>query len=358
MKQMNFIHKLLKTLGLLLFVTLLFACQKENDAIAPSEVEKWTYFNTSNGLPSNQINCIAEDGYNNIWIGTDNGLVKYDGSNFKYYSRETGLPSNKIYSLYWDRNSELLVGTHNGFGKISVTGSYKNILELPNLSVTKFSEDRKQECVYCATNIGVISYYYSIPDLNYTEIDSTLINGIYRPDPVYDIAVDNNNYTWIAAKKGVYVYTDTDKDKTFYSEDKLGFLCSISKLHNDKAGNVWVSSTCGQKVIYYNGTKFVNDSIFFGMNNYKSFAQDQYNNYWISIAKKGILNYGGGMTTVYNTTNSKIISNDINDIFYDSKKNIWFGSNDNGLMYYQNIKPLQFRFDAGNNSKITPNPIN
>jgi ligand-binding sensor domain-containing protein len=342
-------------------MSLILSCQKEIDAIDPSEVEKWTYFNNENGLPSNQINCIAEDGFNNIWIGTNKGLVKYDGQNFTHYSKNTGLPSDSIYSLYWDQSNELLVGTQNGFGKINYIGTYSPILHINNLQCVNFCKDNIFSCIYCATNIGVVSYYSYVLDLDYISIDSTFINGIYQPDPVYDIAVDNNNHTWVAAKKGIYVYTDYNIE--FYSNENLSGLgyyykYNVNELFKDKTGNIWIAPSLDQKLMYYNGSNFVNDSIFFGVNNYKSLAQDHYNNYWISILGYGVLNYGGGMTKVYNTSNSKIRSNNINVIFYDSNNNIWLGSNENGLMYYQNIKPLQFRFDSSNKSKITPNPIN
>jgi two-component system, LytTR family, sensor histidine kinase LytS len=352
---MNLINRLIKFYGFSLFFLLVFSCQKDKDAINLNDVEKWTYYDTNNGLPSNKIYCLVEDSLNNIWIGTDKGLVKYDGSSFTCYSRNTGLLSDSILSLYWNGNNELLVGTPNGFGKISFTGKYNTVFRSPNMQFTRFCDDRKYPVTYCATNKGIIMYYYKNNFCSKYELDSTSENGKYTPDPIYDIVVDKYNYTWFAAKKGVYIFTN---NKIVFNRNYDLGLHDVTRLFKDKSDNIWMASSSDQKIMFFNGSKYVNDSIFFGFNNYKSFAQDQYNNYWISIFNHGVLDYGGGMTKVYNTSNSKIISDNINQIIYDSKKNIWFGSDDKGLMYLQNIKPLQFKFDSGTTTNITFNPIN
>lgn len=364
---MNLMKILFKISSLIFLLIFIISCKKSINVIPSADVEKWTYFTTDNGLPSNKINCLAEDGYNNIWIGTDKGLVKYDGNNFTYYSTKNGLPSDSIYSIFWDGNAELLVGTQNGFGLINFIGNYSSILKLTNLPCGRFSEDRQQECVYCATNIGIIAYYYKLKDFDFYKIDSTLKNGYYISDPIYDITSDKKNNLWVTAKKGVYVYTNTDK--IFYSITDLGFLeyykdedkgpllMNVLRLFTDKTGNLWITPACGENLKYFTGSRFVNDSIFFGLNNYKSIVQDQYNNYWISIANKGVLNHGGGMTKVYNTTNSKIISNDVNALLYDSKNGLWLGSNDKGLMHYENIRPLQLEFGKDCNSTLSVHTI-
>ena len=357
MKPQKRISLILASVICLLIV---ISCTKDDfDVLKPADVEKWTYFSAGYGLPSNKVYCIAEDEFHNIWIGTDKGLVKYDGSNFTTYSTKTGLPSDKIYSLLWHSGSELLVGTSNGFGKITANGKYSNILVTQNFPVIKFSENKKKNYIFCATNIGAIIYDYSDDLWGYEALDSTLLDdGRYYLNPIYDIECDNNNYTWVATPVGVYCFKYPGA--TTFTNIDLGIpiYSIVSTLFSDKSGNIWIAPSWDEKVIYYNGSKFVNDTIFLGDNNYKAMDQDQYNNYWISIEGHGVLNYGGGMTKVYNTSNSKIISDDINCILNDSKGNIWFGSSDNGLMYYQNIKPLQFNFDSGKSSETNTNPIN
>ena len=65
------------------------------------------------GLPQNTVNCIAQtrDGY--LWVGTSNGLARFDGVRFvTFRSADTpGLRSNRIRCLYEDLRGVLWIGT-------------------------------------------------------------------------------------------------------------------------------------------------------------------------------------------------------------------------------------------------------
>ena len=74
--------------------------------------------NRSNGLPINDINCLAQDSSGFIWIGSFEGLYRYDGFNYKgYYAdakRENSLPSNWIAKICVTRKGLLWIGTRGG----------------------------------------------------------------------------------------------------------------------------------------------------------------------------------------------------------------------------------------------------
>ncbi|KAA3612638.1 MAG: hypothetical protein DWQ05_18480 [Calditrichaeota bacterium] len=70
------------------------------------------------GLSNAKINCILQDSRGFIWIGTSNGLNRYDGQEFKVFTHHPGdsisIPSSWIMCLFEDRNNVLWVGTDNG----------------------------------------------------------------------------------------------------------------------------------------------------------------------------------------------------------------------------------------------------
>src|SRR5690606_17277354 len=73
------------------------------------------------GLPSNIISAVAQDRHNFIWIGTANGLCRYDGYRFKTFKREESektVPDNEISALLVD-GDYLWVGTWRGLCKIN-----------------------------------------------------------------------------------------------------------------------------------------------------------------------------------------------------------------------------------------------
>jgi ligand-binding sensor domain-containing protein len=81
--------------------------------IASYNVQVW---DMESGLPGNSVFALRQtpDGY--LWIGTQDGLVRFDGVHFEVYTRDTvpQLKSNDIRALYDDRNGVLWIGTSTG----------------------------------------------------------------------------------------------------------------------------------------------------------------------------------------------------------------------------------------------------
>ena len=76
--------------------------------------ENSIHFNTTNGLPHDITYGIFQDKDGFIWIGTDDGLVKYDGQDFKLFSTDEGLRSNFVIAINQARNGDIVVGTWGG----------------------------------------------------------------------------------------------------------------------------------------------------------------------------------------------------------------------------------------------------
>lgn len=77
----------------------------------------------SHGLSSNGVSCILQDSKGFIWIGTDNGLNRYDGYTFKIFRNDpndsTSLSDDIVETLYEDRSGKLWVGTHTGLNQFN-----------------------------------------------------------------------------------------------------------------------------------------------------------------------------------------------------------------------------------------------
>jgi ligand-binding sensor domain-containing protein len=79
---------------------------------------KFEKLNETHGLSSNYVNCVLQDSKGYLWVGTRDGLNRYDGYTFKVYKSTYGdaktLPSAFITSIYEDKNQVLWVGTEGG----------------------------------------------------------------------------------------------------------------------------------------------------------------------------------------------------------------------------------------------------
>lgn len=68
-------------------------------------------FSKLQGLRHDQIRSIVQDQMGNIWLGTDDGLTKYDGKYFSHYTTDQGLNNNLILSLFHDSKGNIWFGT-------------------------------------------------------------------------------------------------------------------------------------------------------------------------------------------------------------------------------------------------------
>ena len=98
-------------LGLvLLFLTVSLSSEKRSF--------RFEHISVEHGLSQCAIECITQDASGFIWIGTQDGLNKYDGYNFKIHNHDPANPNslsnNVVYSIYEDHTGILWVGTFQG----------------------------------------------------------------------------------------------------------------------------------------------------------------------------------------------------------------------------------------------------
>ena len=151
------------------------------------------------------VNIIEEDSGNNIWIGTDNGLLKWDGSNFSIITTSDGLPDDEITALFNDSKGRLWIGTNGGETVSWIDNSGMHQLSLitgnEGIYVQDIIEDSRGD-IWFATWFdglirydGVISHSYKV------------YNGFYEND-VNTIGEDTDGNLWFGLySKGLVKYT-------------------------------------------------------------------------------------------------------------------------------------------------------
>jgi len=78
----------------------------------------FNHITIDNGLSQSSVTCILQDKLGFMWFGTQDGLNRYDGYNFKVFKNipkdSTSLAENFIYSLYEDQSGTLYIETQSG----------------------------------------------------------------------------------------------------------------------------------------------------------------------------------------------------------------------------------------------------
>lgn len=106
-----------------------------------------------------KICYFTEDIYKNIWVASNNGLIKITGNNVNIYTTYNGLPTNTLRSLYIDDNNTLWIGSIGGGFCRYKDGKFttlKNIPEISNNDVFCIAEDNLQD-FWFTTNKGIYS---------------------------------------------------------------------------------------------------------------------------------------------------------------------------------------------------------
>src|SRR5688572_27327335 len=112
------------------------------------------------GLPSNIINSMAQDSNDFIWIGTANGLCRYDGHRFITFKKEEShqsLPSNEISALLID-GENIWVGTWKGLCRINTMTFEITPVDLGNNSVIRTLYKDDSGVIWIGTASGLLEY--------------------------------------------------------------------------------------------------------------------------------------------------------------------------------------------------------
>jgi ligand-binding sensor domain-containing protein/signal transduction histidine kinase len=76
------------------------------------------HYNVEDGLPHSIVGAIYQDGNGYIWMGTADGLSRFDGYRFTNYGKADGLPSAVVTSITEDEKGELWIGTTGGIARL------------------------------------------------------------------------------------------------------------------------------------------------------------------------------------------------------------------------------------------------
>ena len=79
-------------------------------------------YGPSDGLTNLGVNCLLQDHTGYLWVGTDNGLFRYDGNTFQPFGHAEGLEDTEIRSMAESPEGVLWVATQNGIARRNGSG--------------------------------------------------------------------------------------------------------------------------------------------------------------------------------------------------------------------------------------------
>lgn len=330
-------------LGLLLFIAAI-SCRAQNFPDLQFE-----HITVQDGLSNNSVSGITQDHQGFIWIGTGNGLNRYDGYRFKQYfhsSRDTNsLVNNEVQRLYCDKQGRIWISTEDGVSCfIPSENRFVNFSSrrpaphrLKNNSSAGVYED-EQGVIWLTNQLDVI--YRVLPDLTLKDVKIALpAFNFYNLSLLgYDfITRDSAGNEWAARGNRIYQLNKSthQPDKTFDLSGSIqGFVLKITQ---DSRGEMYLSTfgygiwhfIPGEGRVERTVTGIANAFIYTDLVNWK--YKDH--NWLIGLeANTGLclLASGDQATRKYVSIPgdpTTLLGNNFNQVYIDPANNLWVASN-------------------------------
>ena len=298
-------------------------------------------------LPGNHVKDILRDSSGNLWVGTDNGLAKYNEQteNFATYKNKiydkTSLVNDEVFSIQEDESGLIWVGTYAGISMFDPNTNIEHYKKDPfdensisDNSIHGIYED-KDGLLWVGTNskgVNVINRKnYNVKHLNKTSKDYPISDN-----NINDI-VGIDNKIFIATKNGL---NEVDKDlKTINIYNTEDGICNnnITALFADSKKNVWIGTANGISVLNTNTNEIIDITDILTNHNIedqyiKVIYEDSKGNYWVGcFIDGGLVKIDPNKRTIENYRNKKedktsISSNNIRSIVEDKNGNLYIGT--------------------------------
>jgi ligand-binding sensor domain-containing protein/signal transduction histidine kinase len=193
----------------------------------------------ADGLPSDVVQVFAETTDNALWIGTTNGLVRFDGSRFRYYQRENtpALGADSVFCLTVTRDGALWIGVEGGGLLRYRYGHFREFTAFDGLSnrvVRAIFEDR-DGLLWVGTDLGL----FQLRGERLVRVDATdLIPGL----SVHAITQDRNGAIWVG---GTYLLRILAGKAQLYSIPFRRQSQRIKSILQTTDGTIWVGAVSG-----------------------------------------------------------------------------------------------------------------
>jgi ligand-binding sensor domain-containing protein len=291
------------------------------------------------GLPHNSVTSIAQTPDGRIWIGTEEGLARFDGLRFTPYgsSNTPQIRNQHVLALLTDRAGALWVGTYGGGVQRYQDGAFTDVSAgLSNLVVGQLYQDRAGR-IWACTDKG----------LNVFE------NGRFHPyaaaeplasDLVLRILEDRGGDLWVGTYGGGLDRIHQGHVTHFTTRNGLPSNI-VKSLFEARDGALWIGTEAG--AARYAEGKFTVFTRRDGLPNelIKDIKQSRDGALWIAT-DAGLVRYSGGKLSAL-TVKDGLAGDSVDTVFEDREGSLWLGILGAGLERLRDGKFLTYTVQQG-----------
>ncbi|WP_256011718.1 hybrid sensor histidine kinase/response regulator transcription factor [Desertivirga xinjiangensis] len=320
----------------------------------------FNYLSVNNGLSQNSVTSIIQDSRGFIWIGTYDGLNRFDGSSNTIYRHTShnkfSLSDNRVLCLYESAKGQILIGTDGGGVNILNPADGKILTvdiggaQLPSNTIQTLSIDADGH-VWAGSDKGLAIITESSMGKSKPEIT---FPASFKGANILSLATDRAGNTWIGTDRGLYMYRKGSgkmiRPERFIKIGQPGDL-RITALFTDEHNSVWVAHAKGVYALSIIDPRIITArQDLSGVDlQISAIKADREGNLWISSKTSGLyriaLNSSGSIKglTQYHTQKEfcNLVDNSINTLFVDRSNTLWVGTYQKGINY-TDLSPKNF----------------
>ncbi len=283
-------------------------------------------FKHADGLPGNRINVLTEDRKGNLWIGTDpNGAACYSGKRFYCYSTRDGLGSNRVFDIKEDKKGILWFATGGGLSRFdgSTFKSFTIKDGLPSNYVTSLYCEPNGR-IWFGTNKGLL--YLHGKDLEHLQPALVLRDTIIT---TLQPAGDGSGTVWVGSSKGLYLLEPQAPSPKITLKGLKKYM--VRAVFHTKSGKTWCGTENGLFLMSEDTVSTIDTAKGLPSNSIRTLQYDQEGNLWIGT-QNGACQLSNHNVETYSAKDG-LAENLTTYLLMDRKKRIWAGTA-NGLSCY------------------------
>lgn len=261
------------------------------------------HYTRADGLPAGAVWSVIQDADGYLWLGTQNGLARFDGVRFEIFdaSNTPGLASQDIRDIAFDHNGDMWLASYGG-------------------GVYRFDPDRAH--------------------LEAITIDEGLPNNV-----VYDLLIDRDGALWAATAGGLFRRNGADQVEVWTTSNGLT-INRVFNLYQDREGDVWLG-TFGGGLSRFDGQTFTHYREADGLasDQVHSIYQDRSGRILVGSYEGGFQEFRSGRFEDIDLPEG-LAGLAIQSIVEDGNNNLWLGAYGNGLIRYRDGEVAHLNFDG------------
>ncbi|MFY9824348.1 MAG: two-component regulator propeller domain-containing protein [Thermoanaerobaculia bacterium] len=350
-------------------------------------------YTVDDGLAGDEINSILQDSRGYLWIGTDTGLSRFDGTRFVDYDPRQGLPSPHVTALLETPGGGLLVGTTGGLARLDLTPTSASRIfkpapdssQAPGVArrpgrVSALLADGSSTWLADSTASGGLFRLQAAggrlgleevrregrPVAGATSLAPDGAGGLWvgtaagllhrladgrwseapvlplpRSTGISALLLDSQHRLWVATAEALYVLK-TGEVRRFDSTSGYAGVRRSGGMLQARDGKIWLATIAGLSA--FDGRKFHTYTRRNGLppDELAGLAEDRDGNLWVGTHSHGLMRLAHNGFLTYSTA-EETGGPGVSEIFEDSRSNlyVWGGDRLHSKLFYFDGEQLQ-----------------